>query len=225
MKKENCTFSQRLRARARARFGGRGSAKLMEACLNTEIEDLRLNVKPEAIRAWWYGKNIPRLAEAAKLCRILDCSLDYLMGLMPELSLEEKTAAEYIGLSLASVDALRAFSEDQRAALDKILSGDPAKLLAAVSAAADAIQETSRAAALVSQAEKDLDAVHHGQQRAEDLLREDLAELRLLQHTQPLKTQQAGRALEALLKAVAPPVSVPARILDDEAAQVFIPMV
>lgn len=213
-KQEYEAFGQRLQAVARARLGTKARAQLMRRCDE-------MGVSENAVSKWWSGQSIPELFTAAKLCKILDCDLDYLLGLRAAWSKESLVAADYVGLSVDAVDALRALTEAQKLAVDKILTEAPEKLLAAVSALAEAIQEQKRAALLISESEKALAAVREDTTGAEHRLREDLAELRLLEHTQPLKTNKAGRAFEDLIGAVAPPATLPDSIKYDEDVLAF----
>lgn len=169
-----------------------------------------VGVSPEAVKKWRSLGIIPDNPERReKLAKVLDVDLGYLFGDVPRKSERQEVAAEYVGLSLDAVDALRALSEDEQAAVDKILTSAPEKLLAAVSAIKEAIEDREYAALVVSESEKALAAVRQGAPGAENRLHDDLSELRLLQHTQPLKANRAGRALEDLIEAAAPSVDIP----------------
>ena len=213
-KNEYEAFGQRLQAIARERLGAKARAQLMKRCDE-------MGVSENAVAKWWSGQSFPKEAAAVKLCQILDCDLDYLHGLRDAHSKEASVAADYVGLSLTAVDALRKLSAAQRVAVNKILTEAPDKLQAAASALEEAVQEQKRAALVVSESEKALAAVRKDRPGAEQRLREDLAELRLLEHTQPIKINKAGRAFEELIEAVAPQVSAPDSIKLDGELQAF----
>lgn len=201
-------FGQRLRAAAEAKLGKHARKRLLE--MNAEF-----GVSESSVAKWWSGKNIPEAAALDKLCAALDCDRDYLSGRRIEKSKEEEITAEYVGLSIAAVDTLRSLSDDEKAALDKILTQNTEKLLQWITALCRAMSEQNEAALIAAEIEKDTAAAQTGDVAAMDRLNESVNEFRLMEHTQPLMIHKAGQTFEALLETVAPPVSLPTAVRSD----------
>ena len=84
----------------------------------------KLGVNLKSVQNWEQGRKLPQTEHLFKICDVLDCDLDYLIGRLEERNRTIKEMAAYTGLSEDAVKALHKYNNanDRRSSWPSYLS-------------------------------------------------------------------------------------------------------
>ena len=81
-----------------------------------------LDVSLETVRNWEQGKTLPEYNALLQICLLLDCSIDYLFGIIPEQNYSIRQVVAVTGLSEKAVENLVHFQDLGNGGLIDVLS-------------------------------------------------------------------------------------------------------